>query len=160
MIATRAAWLGKEEVVEVLFDPAVTPYEKVLAESQCVEKPATVFAHDEAQLAAARKLVGARARPRGSAEAQARDAKRSDRKYYLRQSSYHYLPLTPLQELRINAALGKKEDPQALLSPAQRRLHARIHAARQRAKGKAWDLQPARSGEAWAAYLRELERRL
>ncbi|MCA8957250.1 MAG: hypothetical protein KDC87_14335, partial [Planctomycetes bacterium] len=81
MVGTRAAWLGGKEVVEVEFDPELLPYAKLLSCAEQVPGRSTVFAHDAAQLAAARTVVGARAeRVPGAAS----PAKAADRKYYLR----------------------------------------------------------------------------
>lgn len=42
-----------------------------------------------------------------------------DDKYYLRQTRYKYLPLTDLQKIKINAALGRGESAKQYLSPKQ-----------------------------------------
>lgn len=42
-----------------------------------------------------------------------------DPQYYLKQSAFKYLPLTPLQKSRINSAIGKREHPERFLSPTQ-----------------------------------------
>ncbi|WP_435622926.1 VPGUxxT family thioredoxin-like (seleno)protein, type 2 [Flagellimonas sp.] len=39
--------------------------------------------------------------------------------YYLRHTDYKYLPLTPLQQTKINSALGSRTNPNRYLSPKQ-----------------------------------------
>ena len=43
-----------------------------------------------------------------------------DPQYYLKNSRYKYLPLSPIQKTKINAALAAKQDPSVFLSPTQR----------------------------------------
>lgn len=45
----------------------------------------------------------------------------SDVHYYLKHTDYKYLPLTPLQQTKINSAIGQGKNPQAMLSPLQRK---------------------------------------
>jgi len=40
-------------------------------------------------------------------------------KYYLYNSNYKYVPMLPIQELKVNRALATNQDPDALLSPRQ-----------------------------------------
>ena len=42
-----------------------------------------------------------------------------DHLYYLRKSKYQYLPLSEIQQTRINSAIGQGEDPSIFLSPKQ-----------------------------------------
>lgn len=42
-----------------------------------------------------------------------------DEDYYLQHSEYKYLPLSPLQRTKINAALGSRQNPEKYLSPKQ-----------------------------------------
>lgn len=42
-----------------------------------------------------------------------------DHLYYLRKSKYQYLPLSEIQQTRINSAIGQGEDPIIFLSPKQ-----------------------------------------
>ncbi len=43
----------------------------------------------------------------------------SDVKYYLKKTNYKYLPLTPLQQTKINSAIGKGQSGEKYLSPKQ-----------------------------------------
>tara|TARA_R110002126_G_scaffold106107_3_gene240844 strand:+ start:21764 stop:22462 length:699 start_codon:yes stop_codon:yes gene_type:complete len=117
VIETRAAWRGHQEVVELTYDPARIEYSTLLKSAQELDCASTVFAHDDEQLATARKLVGDRA---VLAEGDARPAKDSDRHYELRKSALHHVPLTPMQRTKVNAALGSNGKPEAWLSPRQK----------------------------------------
>lgn len=100
VLKTRAGWLGGREVVEVDFDAQVLT---------------------EAKL---RQLATNRGCGELVANAKhARDAGDSDQKYHLKRSKLRYLPLTPLQAARVNAALGAGRSPLPWLSPRQRVLH-------------------------------------
>lgn len=127
VVSTRSAWIGKREVVEVKFHPDVLSYEELLdhaIRSSCDQR---VYTTTKAQLDVARRKVGDRVE---EFDGELRDAKASDQLYYLGRSHLRYLPLTPAQARKVNAALGKqsREDPQDFLSPRQIELARRIHA--------------------------------
>jgi len=130
VVATTAGSLGGREVVEVSFDRDVT---------------------DEATLrhAAESRECGdfvARARP-------AREASDADRKYYLSKTAWRHMPLTPMQASRVNAALGRGEDPLAWVSPQQRALFKRVaEAPPQQLVG----LAPPESAQKLASYQQAL----
>ena len=42
-----------------------------------------------------------------------------DPQYYLKQTDYKFLPLTPLQKTKINSAIGQRKSPNKYLSPKQ-----------------------------------------
>lgn len=126
VIATRAGHLSASEVVEVSYVPGVLSYAELLEAALRCDCAARVFAHDDAQLAAARNKLGDRA---VRSETRAGEASDSDQKWHLRRSPLRYLPLTPAQAARINADLAVGRDPQAWLSPRQRDLARRIEVA-------------------------------
>ena len=101
-----AGWLDGREVLEVEFDPSR------LSES------------DLRDLAAERGCgqFVAKAAP-------ARPAGDDDRKYHLGRSRWRFVPLTPLQASRVNAALGRRGDPTRWVSPRQRAMYQRIASA-------------------------------
>lgn len=115
--ATRASWDGGREVVEVWFDPAKSNAQALLAHARqrgCGEK---VVIHGPAQQTAARASYGRAVRASSDVP---RPAKASDQKRHLRASKYRDLPLTRLQQARVNAALAQGIDPARWLSPRQR----------------------------------------
>ena len=114
VIETLPGFVGELEVVDVQFDPAVVQYSALLdlaKKHQCASK---VFTHSDAQLKVARAAVGEAAEP-------FKEPVRPDKepKYYLLQTPYKHVPMTAVQACRLNAAIGRKEDPHAFLSPRQ-----------------------------------------
>lgn len=132
VVTTRAGWHGGREVVEVRYDPDRLP---------------------TAELERAAERLHCSVLP----DADARDAKASDRKFHLRRSPLRFLPLTPMQRTKVNAALGRGGDAGEWLSPRQRRLLGRVSAA---APERLQDLEAPERTEELAAYERELRRRL
>jgi hypothetical protein len=116
VVSTQAAWHEEQEVVEVTYRPDRIGFGALLASAEASDCATSVYTTTDAQLKAARARVGARARP---LEGQVRRSKESDQLYYLRKSALRHLDLTPLQSLRVNAALGRKERPGKWLSPRQ-----------------------------------------
>jgi hypothetical protein len=122
VLVTRAVWVDDLEAVDVVFDSEKVAYRQLLESAQRLSCTSAVFARDEEQWAVANELVRGRARrvPPSFAPAPAEE---SDQKYYLRNSAYGNLPLSPLQSTRINALLADGLDHpseiRALLSPRQ-----------------------------------------
>ena len=159
VVSTKAGWLDKKEIVEVVFDPEVTAYTELLKAARCVEKPSTAYLYDPQFVGEARKIVGEDV---AVTKQKPRDAKVSDQKYYLRKSAYHWLPLTEVQAVRLNAIFGKKQskqDPRRWLAPSQLELLGAIEklgAGREALK----KLSPARSPNEFASYTAALRREL
>jgi hypothetical protein len=126
VIATRAGHLDGSEVVEVTYVPGVLAYTDLLEAAIRCDCAARVFAHDEAQLAAARRRLGERA---AGSDARAREASDADQKWHLRRSALRHVPITPAQAARVNAELAAGRDPLVWLSPRQRELARRIETA-------------------------------
>jgi len=78
---------------------------------------AAVLAGAQTQWEAARRKLGAQA---SRSEAPVRAASDADQKWYLRQSPFASLPLTPAQAARMNADVAAGRDPSRWLSPRQR----------------------------------------
>lgn len=115
---THSAWIGKLEVVEVIYDPEQVEYRKLVNTAQSMECASKVFAHSDEQLKIAKELVGEKAER--APEGDWRDVKLSDQKYYLRNTpGVRSLPLTELQSTKINARLMRRVDYAELLSPRQ-----------------------------------------
>ena len=127
VVNTNSGWLRGQEVVRVAFDPAVLTFADLLTAAKTVHCADGIFATSAAQQQAAEGLgfsvaelaPGERVRP----------AKATDQRYYLRQTAWRHLPLTPLQATRMNAALRKKQDPRAFLSPRQQELWQQVTAS-------------------------------
>jgi len=157
VVDTRAAFLEGKEVVEVTFDPAEISYSALIDEAQSLQCASTVYARDEAQLEIAQER--ARDRARLSRE-NPKDAPPSDQRYHLRQSILHYLPLTPMQAMKLNSALARTEDPSAFLSPRQRGLVKKLEATARTRPHLLKGLDPPRSNEQLGDYAERLEKKL
>ncbi len=100
MVKTRQAWIGKKEVVEVVYDPKVVKLEQLRAFAKRKE----FWFEPEATEAAGKKD---------------RPPLRMDKeqKYYLLQSALKKVPMSEAQACRVNASL--KGNWKQYLSPSQ-----------------------------------------
>jgi len=153
---TRVGWLDGREVVEVLYDPARLGFGELLRRASRVGCANVVFVADEERLAVARE-AGVRA---DATDPVIAPAKASDAKFHLAQSRLRWLPLTPLQATRVNAALDAHESPAELLSPRQRELLRRIDAALANDPAALEGLAPPAALDALADYAARLRERL
>lgn len=151
--STRAGWLEGREVVEVEYAPERIPFAELLERARGADCAARVWVERGKRLEAARAALGAEARELVD---DPRPAKASDHEYYLRDSPYALLPLTPLQRVRVNARLGRARQALEWLSPSQRALLARVEAKADRLRGLE---PPLEVSELWR-YRGELEKRL
>ena len=114
VISTMPGFLQKEEIVEVQFDPGEIEYAALVRKAQALDCATRVYARSDAQRASAQRIVG-------SSVVRTDAAIRPDKtpKYYLAQTVYRHVPMTGLQASRVNAAIGKKQNPDRFLSPGQ-----------------------------------------
>jgi len=153
VITTRAGWVGKLEVVEVVFDASRIGYGALLKKAMEMECASKVFVHANSQKEVVLALAPGLSAP---IDGRAKDAKPSDDKYRLKKSPLRFLPLTPMQATKINAALGSGQAAHRWLSPAQKGLAKKIEAAI-KIKPDAFDhLEPPSSIDGLAAYEDEL----
>ena len=152
--ATRAGWLDGREVVEVSYDPRILTVGALTERAAKLSCADRVYVPERAQLDAARRIVGQRAR---LSDETPRDAKRSDQRYHLGRSTLRFVPLTPLQATRVNAALERRADTGALLSPRQRALHTRIGRAGEAELEALAALAAPKSLGAWEGYLERVD---
>jgi len=122
VIATQAGWLEGEEVVDVWFDTRRIDFKTVLDQGKKVRCARRVFARSEQQKKQAMPVVGDAIRMTDRAAKPDKEPK-----YYLGKSTYRFVPMTPAQACRVNAALrDAKLNPDDYLSRSQRQLHAVI----------------------------------
>lgn len=119
VLATRSGMMGDDEVVEVVYDPAVLGFEMLVESARKLDCASAVYAHTAGDLALARGLVGDLAKP---APERARMVADDQVKYALKRTPMARLPLTPLQAARINADIRLGPDPRRWLSPRQLKL--------------------------------------
>ena len=123
VIKTRQAWIGKEEVVEVWFDPKRVSFDQLLAHGRTKECARNVWWRHDAHAAAAKEALGDQA---AAAPKQLRLDK--EQKYYLLQTPLVALPLSEAQACRVNASL-EGEAFFRYLSPRQAKAAATLFVA-------------------------------
>jgi hypothetical protein len=123
VVATQAGFMDGREVVRVTYDPAVLPFEELVEAGQSARCADGVYVNGLPRQELAAKVVGSKA-------VHSETAFRPDDtpKYYLAQTLYRFVPMTPLQSARANALIGKGDSPEAVLSPRQIQLAAQISA--------------------------------
>ncbi|MCB9898462.1 MAG: thioredoxin family protein [Planctomycetes bacterium] len=117
VVATRPGFLDGREVVEVFSLPDVLDDDALFAAARAEHCTRGVFVPEAGRLAAARQALGDIAVHDAT---RARDAESSDALHSLAASPLRWLPLTPLQAVRVNAALAHDEDVLPWLSSRQR----------------------------------------
>lgn len=95
VIATQPGFMSGHEVVRVWYDAEVTNADQ----------------------------LGKHAKQASCSPIASKSGFRADKdpQYYLKQTDYRFLPLSPLQKTRINSAIGKRGTPEVYLSPLQKR---------------------------------------
>jgi len=158
VITTRAALLGGQEVVELTFDPDQVSYETLLKAARTRRCATMIFARSQAQFDEASRISPSDTQ---RTDEVSREASLSDQHYYLGHSSLRFLPLTPAQATKINAALGTEtRDGLEYLTASQRALLTRIDARLRRDPRTLDSLarpQGLSSGQEWDAHLASLE---
>lgn len=114
VISTMPGFLQRKEIVEVEFDPNKISYSTLVQKAKTFKCANSVFARSDAQQKEAKKFVG-------SSAIRTDETIRPDKepKYYLSKTAYRYVPMTALQAVRVNAAIGHRKDPDSFLSPSQ-----------------------------------------
>jgi len=122
VVETKVGFLNGLEVVDVTYDADRIEYEKLVRTAQRMNCASKVYARTDGQLRVAKKLAGDRA------EKTSEETRHSERDelYRLANSSYKFVPLTPLQAQRINAVISEGGDPSVYLSPSQLKIHAAV----------------------------------
>ena len=117
VVKTQAGYMKSREVVTVKYDPMIISYEELLNTAKSSSCASHVYPINEDQKRAATKAVGKSAiSPLGSFRLD------KDPKYYLSQTAYRFVPMTPLQATRVNSKLANRQSPIGLLSPRQQQL--------------------------------------
>ena len=155
VLDTRSAWIGKYEVVNVIFDPSKVSYDALLEAAMKKGCASRAWTTTEAQAKVAAKRLESRAT---ALTEKLRDAKESDQLYYLSRAAMNYLPLTPLQARRVNGAMYLRTNPEKWLSPRQlaqlKRVEAKLNKEATALKGF---VRPTEIGEL-AAYSAKLDK--
>jgi len=97
------------EVVKVEYDETKTDLAKIGEQASKVSCADAIFTDQVVNTAIPTKKEG-------------KYRKDSQDKYYLRHTDYQYIPLTDIQQTKINSAIGSKQNPNQYLSPRQSEL--------------------------------------
>ena len=121
VVSTAAGFMQGREVVRVQFVPSKVSFVDLLSKARQEGCASSVFVHDNDQSNQASKIL-----PENAIHSAASFRKDSEPKYYLSTTDYRFVPMTPLQAARVNAAIGEGRKPGNLLSPSQWLLHRSI----------------------------------
>ena len=116
VVETQASFLGGREVVDISYDGDAISYSELMEEIKTRGCARSVDARGKEQTRAAQKFFK---NVRTTTET-SRRAPSSDQKYYLRHSKLRHLDLTPLQRVKVNAALGRGQDAGKWLTSEQK----------------------------------------
>ena len=114
VVSTMPGFVGKDEVVELGFDPNVISFGALFQKASSLKCADKVYARTDAQMELASTKLGDRA-------IRTEEVVRPDKqpKYYLLQTAYKHVPMTGLQAARVNALVQQDKDPNRCLSPSQ-----------------------------------------
>lgn len=129
VITSRAGWMSGHEVVAVEYDPSIVSFERLSKTAAKKGVANKAFTDNTSEEKIAKVTIG---------KVQGLERFQDDRqpKYHTLNSYYKYLPMMEVQATKVNAALGKRQDPSQYLSPRQIELHKTISAK----KGKGYDV--------------------
>ena len=113
VLSTEAGFMHGREVVKVEYDETKTDLAKIGNQASKVSCADAIFTDQVVNTAIPTKKEG-------------KYRKDSQDKYYLRHTDYQYIPLTDIQQTKINSAIGSKQNPNQYLSPRQSELLASL----------------------------------
>jgi len=114
VLSTEAGFMHGKEVVKVTYDAnnvSLPTLVNQAAKAKCAD---AVFVDDDYDIASLRKATEI-----NNVKRTGKYQRDKEVKYYLSKSDYKYIPMSPLQQAKVNAALGSKENPDQHLSPRQ-----------------------------------------
>ncbi len=114
VVKTEAGFMDGREVVNVYFNPKKTSLEDVIDHGRSVRCADRIYAHDEQQALEAKKIATTK-----HVSVAGRFHLDKTPKYHLSQTLYRYVPMSPMQSMRVNALLGRGKKADHLLSPRQ-----------------------------------------
>ena len=110
VLSTQAGFLDGHEVVEVTYDPSVIAFKSLYSKAKAAGQADHVFARTTEQA----KAVPAAKRT----DAPIRVSKKDD-KYQMKRHPLAQVPMSDVQRTKVNAAIGRGQDPRVYLSPRQ-----------------------------------------
>ncbi|MCA9295100.1 MAG: hypothetical protein KC983_01260, partial [Phycisphaerales bacterium] len=151
--ATLAGWRDQKEVVDIRFDPKVVTYAEIIRAARGVDCARTAYVYSSEQAASAQ---AAGHDDIAVAEGRTKPAQASDQKHTLRATAIRYVPLTPGQQTKINAALHRGEPIEPWMSPRQREIARTVTGILRRTPDAFKDLDVPDAGTDLAAYRKKL----
>ena len=116
-MSSQVGFLEGREVVELTFDSRLSSFVETVRAAEGLDCALKVFTRTETARVEAARVVGARA----SLTTAPFSLSEKDTKFYLRQAGRELAPLTPLEQVRMNAALRFSEDPEAARASCRQR---------------------------------------
>lgn len=155
---TSSAWYDGKEVVHVEYDPTKIKYKSLVEHALKVRCGSTIYVRTETQKEVASALAPDRV-ARMDVKEFGKKAKNSDQKYYLSASPMRLVPLTPIQRMKVNSALGQRQSAKKYLSDMQNRMASWI-LENYEDKNLMKDLNDAQRGSDIRAYFDFVRRRM
>lgn len=115
VIATNAGYMNGSEVVQIQFNPNIIPLQELLHIGKINKTADKLFSQNKND-----KQYDIPIYKPGIFKLD------PETKYYLQQTPYKYIPMTPLQATRINSLLSEGKSCELYLSPRQRHRYAQI----------------------------------
>ncbi|MBK8954210.1 MAG: thioredoxin family protein [Saprospiraceae bacterium] len=116
IVSTRAGFMSGHEVVEIQYNPKNLSANEIVRFGKMNQVADKIYSNDK--LSITEKIT---------IESVSDFKVDRENKYYLYNSNYKYIPMLPLQALRVNNLLSEKQPVDHLLSPRQlERLHEQI----------------------------------
>ena len=115
VLSTEAGFMHGKEVVKVEYDADRVTLPTLVneaAKSSCADG---VFVEDDYDISQVRKDTDVK-----NIKKSGNYRRDGEVKYYLSKSAYKYIPMSPLQQAKVNAALGSNQNPDQYLSPRQK----------------------------------------
>ena len=129
VIATEAGFMHGREVVKVDYDESSLSLPDLVEKAGALKCANEVYLDRDYDIAELRRHTdGTKVRASGDFQSD------TEVKYYLSKSPYRFLPMSPLQQAKVNSALGDQQKFDQFLSPRQLELFAKINSGQLKAK--------------------------
>ena len=121
VVGTEAGFMHGREVVKVDYDESEVSLSKLVEQASASSCANEVYLEEDYDIAELRRQTeGKKVKQSGKFTAD------SEVKYYLSKSSYRFVPMTPLQQAKVNSAIGERQQVEQYLSPRQQELYGLI----------------------------------
>ena len=114
VLSTEAGHMHGKEVVKVVYDANHVTLPTLVNQAAKAKCADAVFVEDDYDIAQLRKATEISSIKRAGSYQMDKEVK-----YYMSKSDYRFVPMSPLQAAKVNAAIGGNENPDRFLSPRQ-----------------------------------------